>query len=67
MHLPDGEDFDDEGKKINFEILRFFNCLWYMRAYKISLVYADVELERPTGMSLMARRIPRPIDVVAPY
>jgi len=25
MPLPDGEDFDDEGKKSTFLILRFFN------------------------------------------
>ena len=54
-------------KNRNFLILRFFNCFWYMHAYNISLVYADVGPERLAGMSPIARRIPCPIDVVTPY
>ena len=38
-----------------------------MRDYNISLVYADVGPEWSTGMSPIARHIPCPIDVVAPY
>ena len=38
-----------------------------MHVYKISLVYADVGPEQTARMSPIARRYPRPIDVVAPY
>ncbi len=67
MPLPDGEDFDDGGKNSFYFFLMFFNCFWYMHAYNISLVYADVGLERPAGMSMIARRVPHPINIVAPY
>lgn len=67
MPSLDGVDFDDEGKKPIFLIFMFLNCFWYMHAYNISLVYADVGPEGPTGMSPIARCIPHPIDVVDPY
>lgn len=68
MPLPDGEDFNDEGKKIIFVlILRFFNCFWYICAYNISLVNAEVGLEWLVWMSSIARRIPHHIDGIAPY
>lgn len=38
-----------------------------MNGYNISLVYADVGLKRPAEMSPIARSVPHPIDVVAPY
>jgi len=45
----------------------FFNCFYYMHAYNISLVYADVGPEWLAGMSPIARRCPHPIDAIAPY
>ena len=49
----------------NFEM--FFNCFWYICAYNISLIYVDIGLEKPDGMSPKSRRVPHPIDGVAPY
>lgn len=48
----------------NFEI---FNCFWYMHAYNISLVYADVGLEKPSKMSPIAKHVLHLIDVDSPY
>lgn len=52
-------------KSFDFDI--FLIVFWYMHAYNISFVYADVGLERLVRMSPIARCVPRPIDVVAPY
>ena len=65
--LPNGEDFNDEGKKIKFLILRSFNFFWYICAYNISLVNENIGLERPARMSPIARHVPCPIIFVAPY
>jgi len=67
MPLPNGEDFDDEGKKSNFFNFEIFFCFWYICAYNISVVNADFGPERPVGMSPIARHVPCPIDVVSPY